>query len=156
MVMLNYRMVYVLDRWSHGDFSSSCCSCGRFCSSLDRRRSSGASGDSPRYRGGYEAHGLMERYWRALYDIWMIYGWWFSMHWEGVIGIHWYREMGSHWVYTANNIVNITARPYGLPGKLERCLNMILRNSQIPSRGQCFGISQTMKPKPDTLNSKTI
>lgn len=42
---------------------------------------------------------------------------------------------------------NVTARPYGLPRRLERCSNNILRHAQIPA-GLRFGISRTTNPKP--------
>ena len=43
---------------------------------------------------------------------------------------------------------NVSARPYGLRGRLERCSIIVLRHAQIPAQGQCFGISQTTNPKP--------
>jgi len=39
-------------------------------------------------------------------------------------------------------------RAYGLPGRLERCSDIILRHAQIPAQGQLFGISHTANPKP--------
>ena len=41
----------------------------------------------------------------------------------------------------------ITARPYGLPARLEWSSNIILRHAQKPAQGQ-FGIYQTTNPKP--------
>ena len=46
------------------------------------------------------------------------------------------------WVYDNN-----TARPYGLPARLEWSSNIILRHAQKPAQGQ-VGIYQTTNPKP--------
>ena len=35
------------------------------------------------------------------------------------------------------HITNYTARPYGLPGKLELCSNIILQHAQIPAHAKC-------------------
>ena len=43
---------------------------------------------------------------------------------------------------------NVTARPYGLPERLEWSSNIILRHAQKYAQGQCFGIYQTTNPKP--------
>ena len=40
---------------------------------------------------------------------------------------------------------NLTARPYGLPARLEWSSNIIRRHAQKPAQGQCFGIYQTPK-----------
>ena len=47
-----------------------------------------------------------------------------------------------------------TARPYGLPARLEWSSNIILWHAQKPAQGQCFGIFQTTNPKPQ--NPKTL
>ena len=43
-------------------------------------------------------------------------------------------------VFAVLGISSVPARPYGLPGRLERCLNIILGHAQIPANGHCFGI----------------
>ena len=45
-------------------------------------------------------------------------------------------------------IHGLTARPYGLPARLEGSLTIILAHAQKPLQGQCFG--------PITLNPKTL
>ena len=54
----------------------------------------------------------------------------FHLHHHGILAIPWYP------------ICNVTARPYGSPGRLEQCSNIILQHANK------FGISQTTNPKP--------
>ena len=41
-----------------------------------------------------------------------------------------------------------TARPYGLPPRLEWTSNILPRRAQKPAQGQYFGIYETPNPKP--------
>ena len=49
-----------------------------------------------------------------------------------------------------------TARRWVLPGKFTWRLSIILQHAQTPAQGHCFEISQTMSPKPQILNPKTL
>ena len=46
---------------------------------------------------------------------------------------------------------NTTARPYGLPARLELSTNMILRHARKPAQGQCLVFTRRW-----TLNPKTL
>ena len=60
----------------------------------------------------------------------------FHLYDHGILVIPWYP------------ICNVTARPYGSPGRLEQCSNIVLQHAKKPVQGQRFGISQTTNPKP--------
>jgi hypothetical protein len=60
----------------------------------------------------------------------------FHLYHHGILVIPWYP------------ICNVTARPYGSPGRLEQRSNIVLQHAKKPVQGQRFGISQTTNPKP--------